>query len=304
MALEMSNTNHRGIPINRYSLQCSKERVNSSKFRGVLLLKTGKWGATISHKYKSYWLGSYQAEEAAARAQDSAAIKLKKTVAFLNFPSANHIVQEGIFQSGYSDEEVVKLILEKTYLPKFTCFISYHFPTMGAQASNHDISCQFLFQKELTCSDVDHPSLLIPKKFAVEYFCPTVGINSVEGEDWGRNITLTFHDKHFLSWNFRYSYWKSTGSFLLSKGWGQFIKMYKLKPGDTVFFFRCSYPEVGDEEFYMIDVLHSNLEVPAYGRNVEQKMDVGEIVNNEGEVDNIMEKEATEGIKLFGVQIG
>ncbi|KAJ7944701.1 AP2/ERF and B3 domain-containing transcription factor [Quillaja saponaria] len=103
----------------------------------------------------------------------------------------------------------------------------------------------------------------------------------------------------------KYSYWRSSKSLLFTGGWGQFIKMYKLKPGDRVFFFRCAYAEdVGVKEFYMIDVHQNNLDFSAIGLNGEKEMDARESSNSEGQDANMREGETALRIVLFGVQIG
>lgn len=286
----------------------SSARGSSSKFRGVLWLKSGKWGARISFNYKPYWLGTYEMEEDAAMAYDRAAIKLQRSDAPLNFPMTIYTVQETKFQSQFSNEQVLEMIKDKTYLSKFTYYLASQSFVNEYEVSNlanqRGISYQLLFRKELTQTDVTHfKGLHIPKEYAVEYFPPLAGTTNSRGDDENgcKFIELTFYDKHCRPWSFRYSYWKSTQTFVFTKGWRHFLKMNTLNTKDVIFFYRCEYEEEFHRRvFYMIDVHRNGMEMQAVGRSTtEQEID-------EVEVDHRMEEEDTDKgiVKLFGVQIG
>lgn len=63
----------------------SMARKGSSKFKGVFLSK-GNWNASLRKNYKTFHLGRFDTEEAAARAHDEAARRLHGEFARVNFP--------------------------------------------------------------------------------------------------------------------------------------------------------------------------------------------------------------------------
>ncbi|CAN4118800.1 unnamed protein product [Withania somnifera] len=92
-----------------------------------------------------------------------------------------------------------------------------------------------LFEKPLTPSDVGKLNrLVIPKQNAEKYFPLSELIN-----DSGENgFVLRFEDELGKLWKFRYSYWNSSQSYVLTKGWSRFVKEKKLDAGDVVMFER------------------------------------------------------------------
>nr|XP_048319492.1 AP2/ERF and B3 domain-containing transcription factor At1g50680-like [Ziziphus jujuba var. spinosa] len=197
------------------------ERGSYSRFKGVIALKSGKWGARISNTYKPYWLGTYETEEEAAVAYDRAAIKLQRSDAPLNFHWTSYSAEECTFQSLHSSEDILSMIKEKTYSTNLKNFISstkHQQPNEGtptASSSNgQGIIHNLLFQKELTHSDVCHKSFLVPKEFAIQHFPYLSG--SISGDE----------------------------------------DMNNLKPKDKVLFYRCAREDQVEEGkwFYMIEV--------------------------------------------------
>ncbi|XP_052174778.1 B3 domain-containing protein At2g36080-like [Diospyros lotus] len=87
-----------------------------------------------------------------------------------------------------------------------------------------------MFEKPLTPSDVGKLNrLVIPKQHAEKYF-------PLGGGDSG--LLLSFEDESGKSWRFRYSYWNSSQSYVLTKGWSRFVKEKRLDAGDVVLFER------------------------------------------------------------------
>ncbi|XP_039126384.1 B3 domain-containing protein Os03g0120900-like [Dioscorea cayenensis subsp. rotundata] len=87
-----------------------------------------------------------------------------------------------------------------------------------------------MFSKVVTPSDVGKLNrLVIPKKDALKFF-PLDPSKEVQG------LILSFEDRTCKKWQFRYSYWKSSQSYVITKGWSRFVKEKKLKAGDTVSF--------------------------------------------------------------------
>ncbi|KAM7255204.1 hypothetical protein ACFE04_020445 [Oxalis oulophora] len=93
---------------------------------------------------------------------------------------------------------------------------------------------QPMFEKPLTPSDVGKLNrLVIPKQHAEKYF----PLNSGGGHE-DKGLLLSFEDELGKDWRFRYSYWNSSQSYVLTKGWSRYVKEKRLDAGDVVFFAR------------------------------------------------------------------
>ncbi|CAN4109483.1 unnamed protein product [Withania somnifera] len=92
-----------------------------------------------------------------------------------------------------------------------------------------------LFEKPLTPSDVGKLNrLVIPKQNAEKYF----PLNELISDSSENGFVLRFEDELGKLWKFRYSYWNSSQSYVLTKGWSRFVKEKKLDAGDVVLFER------------------------------------------------------------------
>ncbi|XP_042470596.1 B3 domain-containing protein Os02g0683500-like isoform X1 [Zingiber officinale] len=90
-----------------------------------------------------------------------------------------------------------------------------------------------MFEKVVTPSDVGKLNrLVIPKQHAEKYF----PLDAVA--DGGKGLLLSFEDQTGKAWRFRYSYWNSSQSYVMTKGWSRFVKEKHLDAGDTVCFSR------------------------------------------------------------------
>ncbi|GMI64674.1 ABNORMAL SHOOT 2, NGATHA-Like 1 [Hibiscus trionum] len=90
-----------------------------------------------------------------------------------------------------------------------------------------------MFEKPLTPSDVGKLNrLVIPKQHAEKHF-PLAGADS-----FGKGLLLSFDDETGMCWRFRYSYWNSSQSYVLTKGWSRYVKEKQLDAGDVIFFQR------------------------------------------------------------------
>ncbi|XP_076937136.1 B3 domain-containing protein At2g36080-like [Bidens hawaiensis] len=126
-------------------------------------------------------------------------------------------------------------------LPETTLW--YPYPLMNNnmdQYNNHSPkttssdqdSKQPMFEKPLTPSDVGKLNrLVIPKQHAEKHF-PLPGVDHQKG------LLLTFEDEAGKTWRFRYSYWNSSQSYVLTKGWSRYVKDKRLDAGDVVLFER------------------------------------------------------------------
>ncbi|KDP25176.1 hypothetical protein JCGZ_20332 [Jatropha curcas] len=91
---------------------------------------------------------------------------------------------------------------------------------------------EHMFDKVVTPSDVGKLNrLVIPKQHAEKYF----PLDSSTNE---KGLLLNFEDRTRKAWRFRYSYWNSSQSYVMTKGWSRFVKDKKLDAGDIVSFQR------------------------------------------------------------------
>ncbi|XP_062219924.1 B3 domain-containing protein Os02g0683500-like [Phragmites australis] len=91
---------------------------------------------------------------------------------------------------------------------------------------------EHMFDKVVTPSDVGKLNrLVIPKQYAEKYFPLDAAANE-------KGLLLGFEDHAGKPWRFRYSYWNSSQSYVMTKGWSRFVKEKRLEAGDTVSFSR------------------------------------------------------------------
>ncbi|CAN0879440.1 B3 domain-containing protein At5g06250 [Linum grandiflorum] len=109
----------------------------------------------------------------------------------------------------------------------------------SSSSSNTLIDKEPMFEKPLTPSDVGKLNrLVIPKQYAERYF-PIDHQLAAAGESSSSTV-LSFEDESAAGkcWKFRYSYWTSSQSYVLTKGWSRFVKEKRLDAGDVVLFER------------------------------------------------------------------
>lgn len=106
------------------------------------------------------------------------------------------------------------------------------------------IEKEHMFDKVVTPSDVGKLNrLVIPKQHAERYF----PLDSSSNE---KGLLLNFEDRNGKAWRFRYSYWNSSQSYVMTKGWSRFVKDKKLDAGDIVSFQR-GIGELGKDRLYI-----------------------------------------------------
>lgn len=85
--LNNQRANLRPVTVSQNAANMRANRGASSDFKGVWWAKKERvWRAGIQYQYKKVTLGSFDSEEAAARAYDAAARRLAGSHAYLNFP--------------------------------------------------------------------------------------------------------------------------------------------------------------------------------------------------------------------------
>lgn len=111
---------------------------------------------------------------------------------------------------------------------------------VGEPSSNHEeeqlgkmmVEREHMFDKVVTPSDVGKLNrLVIPKQHAERYFPLDSSTND-------KGLLLNFEDRYGKLWRFRYSYWNSSQSYVMTKGWSRFVKEKRLDAGDIVSFQR------------------------------------------------------------------
>ncbi|XP_061360188.1 AP2/ERF and B3 domain-containing transcription factor At1g51120-like [Gastrolobium bilobum] len=302
--------------------------VGFQKFKGVVPQQNGNWGSQIYANHQRIWLGTFKSEREAAMAYDSATIKLRSGESHRNFPWNDQTVHEPQFQSHYSAEAVLRMIRDGTYPSKFATFLmTQRHGEEGVETSAKHIrvkgeeqfSCTQLFQKELTPSDVGKLNrLVIPKKHAVTYFPYVCGNAEVNDEMDGGcvDMEVVFYDKLMRSWKFRYCYWKSSQSYVFTRGWNRFVKDKKLKAKDIIAFYVCepiNWRKGGEEQvFSLIDVIYNADERRQCFREI---VDTKQILGNKSTSSEVEDEDegqqtkdtqdlnAQKGLRLFGVCI-
>ncbi|XP_066346022.1 B3 domain-containing protein Os02g0683500-like [Miscanthus floridulus] len=105
------------------------------------------------------------------------------------------------------------------------------------------IEKEHMFDKVVTPSDVGKLNrLVIPKQHAEKYFPLDAAANE-------KGLLLSFEDSAGKLWRFRYSYWNSSQSYVVTKGWSRFVKEKRLDAGDTVSFCRGAGEAARDRLF-------------------------------------------------------
>ena len=106
------------------------------------------------------------------------------------------------------------------------------------------IEKEHMFDKVVTPSDVGKLNrLVIPKQHAEKYFPLDSTVNE-------KGLLLNFEDRTGKPWRFRYSYWNSSQSYVMTKGWSRFVKEKKLDAGDIVSFQR-GIGDIGKDKLFI-----------------------------------------------------
>ncbi|XP_020585856.1 AP2/ERF and B3 domain-containing transcription factor At1g51120-like [Phalaenopsis equestris] len=228
-------------------------REQSSRFQGVFYLQNSHWGAQIN----TISLGLFKSEVAAARAYDSASLKLFGNNFMRNLFLTSVTIHESLFQNMYSLEVIINMIKDRSYEPNYINFLWNHYPnfrygdSLAMPTSMYAIDGTFskeIFRKELLLTDIQNQNLIVIPDLALLSFHPK---NSNTGKRW-----FDFKDRTNRSWAFQLDYVNTTPDCAFTTGWNKFFNEMELCANDTVVFYRCkNLQNFPDEFFNMIDVI-------------------------------------------------
>ncbi|XP_010679664.2 AP2/ERF and B3 domain-containing transcription factor RAV1-like [Beta vulgaris subsp. vulgaris] len=244
---------------NSYSSTHTKKfQFSACQYKGVVPQPNGRWGAQLYEGNKRVWIGTFDRREVAARAYDTAVIRFRGPHAATNFSICHYSVLQLEFLASLSKPRVIDMLRTNTYHDELARFMRARCAKnrrrrlgqeepMEEDMMSQDSSREWVFEKVVTPSDVGKLNrLVIPKQYAKRYL-PVITAD----EDVG-GIMLRFEDeKREKIWRFKYCYWKSSQNYVLTKGWGEFVKDRGLRCGDVVRF----YTSMGADKRFYIDTI-------------------------------------------------
>ncbi|VVA92493.1 unnamed protein product [Arabis nemorensis] len=238
-------------------VETESRKLPSSKYKGVVPQPNGRWGAQIYEKHQRVWLGTFNEEQEAAASYDIAAWRFRGRDAVTNFKSPAVIGNdaESAFLDAHSKAEIVDMLRKHTYADELhqskRKFLDGNgkrcgsgITTTTSQGNDGVLRArEILFEKAVTPSDVGKLNrLVIPKQHAERHF-PLPAMTTTVNPSPTKGVLINLEDRTGKVWRFRYSYWNSSQSYVLTKGWSRFVKEKNLRAGDVVCFERSTGPD-------------------------------------------------------------
>jgi RAV-like factor len=267
-------------PAEGFTSKENPSKLKSSRYKGVVPQHNGRWGAQIYECHRRIWLGTFADEVAAAQVYDIAALRFRGVEAATNFKQLRSSDSDGAselsFLSAHTKAEIVRMLRNHTYFEELKN--SRRKQQLGRdfhwRKPSNKCVFEFLFNKTVTPSDVGKLNrLVIPKQHAEKHF-------PIRKDD---KISINFQDGEGRVWRFTYSYWNSSQSYVMTKGWRLFVKEKGVREGDVVSFWR-SMDGAGFKQ-YLIDIFPRPCHVASFVPTTEE--------HNQDQVT----------IRLFGVDI-
>lgn len=148
---------------------------------------------------------------------------------YKNFLPEHHSMWPGSFDQSQQDSKTQEPSLnfdKKLELMELSLGNNNETESTSAAAvvgARESIEREHMFDKVVTPSDVGKLNrLVIPKQHAERYF----PLDSSSNE---KGLLLNFEDRNGKPWRFRYSYWNSSQSYVMTKGWSRFVKEKKAR---------------------------------------------------------------------------
>ncbi|KAF8030930.1 hypothetical protein BT93_D0197 [Corymbia citriodora subsp. variegata] len=238
-------------------IKAEPRKLPSSKYKGVVPQPNGRWGVQIYEKHQRVWIGTFNAEDEAAMAYDVAVKRFRGQDAVTNFKQRSDTEDcglEAFFLNSHSKDEIVDMLRKHAYYEELERYKRRYFHANGdgkrvsmmealgdpSRLGRAAMACHILFQKEVTPSDVGKLNrFVIPKQHAEKHF----PLRNLTSPTTSKGALLNFIDSGGKVWRFRYSYWNSSHSYVLTRGWTRFVKEKSLRAGDIVSFYQSAGPE-------------------------------------------------------------
>jgi RAV-like factor len=267
----------------------------SSRYKGVVPQPNGRWGAQIYERHARVWLGTFADEAAAARAYDVAALRFRGRGAAANFPGHPADAAEMAFLAARPKAEVVDMLRKHTYDDELRQALRSG-GSGGGDRSLVVLPRVTMFEKAVTPSDVGRLNRMVVPKLHAEKHFPRIE----EAAD-AAPVLLAFEDVGVGGgtgkvWRFRYSYWSSSQSYVLTRGWSRFVREKGLAAGDTVAF---SQAAITDDAETTTDVKRRRMFIEC--RKRKRKDDDGCSDGNDG--DHCPDDGGERVVRLFGANI-
>ncbi|OWM73336.1 hypothetical protein CDL15_Pgr001450 [Punica granatum] len=216
-------------------------------------------------------------------AYDSAAINLRSRHSHRNFPWTTDSVEEPNFQSLFSQEAVLSMIKNWSYPSKF---VSYH-----RVRSEKNGRCR------LGPAGPNPVVGIQAGEGGAGFLCRQLFQKELTPSDVGKLNRLVIPKKYAVN-----------QSFVITRGWSQFVKEKASRANDRVSFYLCECtddPMKENRTFCMIDVCRSQSEqlIGAMDRRSSIGNEVEEVIEEEPGTPVGSPSKANKGFRLFGVQI-
>lgn len=233
--------------IGRKFINAPAEATGVGQYKGMVLQPNGGWGADIYEKRQRVWPGTFNGEDETADAIAAFkfgrcdALKPQLEARFLSVHCKGETVD--MFSSKHTYEEDRQghsKNNDRSCCSETNCEVSEMNYSPGGGGDDKKASSwrqEHMFDKAVTPSDVGKLNrLVIPKQHAEKYLPLDKHANE-------KGLLLNFEDSKGKEWRFQYSYWNSSQSYVLTKGWRRFVKEKKLDAGDIVSFHRATHQD-------------------------------------------------------------